>query len=139
MLPTYVVFSIALGEAWILQDPSRHSYALQQLDQVWPLAGTGVLLIALGSWLACGLLVHSRVVAATALATGAVAYFLLGVIFVYDAGYQPTDTFPFFRAGVPEASLSAPFWPWFVMVAHLASLLSLTRDEVGDFRERSRR
>lgn len=132
MLPVYVLFSGALGLVWLLQDTNRTNRSLTALAAHWPVPATGAVLVVLAVLILGSLLTRLRVAAAVAVAAAGMAYLVLGVIFMGPLGLGLTLGWPLLQIRNPAASLSAPFWPWFVAVAHFASVASLVAEESTD-------
>ena len=134
MFPTYITFSGALGLTWLLQDQDRTNRSLTALATWWPVPYTGAILASTALTLAAALATRSRLLGALALAAGVVEYALLGFVFLTPLQLHLAWGWPFIHIGAPDASLSAPLWPWFVAMAHLASLVSVLLDEFTDAR-----
>lgn len=129
MLPFYVVFDLALGATWMLQDESRTNPSLQSLRNVWPLHGTSAVLFALAGLLVLGLIARKRIVVGIALAAGAVFYLMLAIIFCIPIITSVQASWPFFELGDRTASLSAPYWPMMPAIAQVASMVTVAFEE----------
>jgi hypothetical protein len=131
MLPADATFGAALGLTWALQDSSRTNVSLTAIAGFWPVPYTGWLVVAVAALIVAGMLTNERWVAGLGLAAGVVLYTVLGLVFVAPLELGWGGDAPFLTVGV-GVSLSAPYWPWYLAVAHLASLVSLAQDEFSD-------
>lgn len=119
MLPAHIIFSTWLGLAWLLQADIRTAVpALYALRNLWPIQATGVVMLAVGIAALAGVLSHQRPLAAVALGMGALTYLGLGAAIGWSSLHS-------------GGSLSAPAWPLYVAVCHMASMVSLARDSAN--------
>src|SRR5689334_18669953 len=120
MLPVDAVLSLWIGAAWFFQDNVRtHVPALYAVRAVWPIEATGALIFTVGALIVVAMFTRKRVVGATMVLAGCFCYLLLSVAIAVSVWTQP-------------ASYSAPAWPLYVALAHLATALSLAADEFTD-------
>lgn len=133
MLPFYILFSLALGLTWLLQADSRTNTSLAALENVWPLRGTGVVLLVLALALAAALITKNRALCGLALLAGSVAYSALAAVFCLPLELDLVWGWPFLEVGNPAASLSAPYWPVIMVVAQFASAISVIFEEQGTY------
>lgn len=130
MLPVDVLFSVALGLVWALQDPSRTSPALQAIRDNYSPRAVGWCLVTIGLIILVGMVTNHRGLCAVGLAAGAATYLILAVIFVAGILHPHlSDAWPFIVTGRSHATLSGSLWPLYLVAAHLASLISLAFDE----------
>jgi hypothetical protein len=127
MLPAHAAFSLYVGFTWVFQADIRTQVpALYALRDLWPIDATGGVILAVGALQLIGMSAHHRAVEAITLIIGCLAYLLLGAAIAASVWTQP-------------ASYSAPAWPIYVALAHLASALSLVADEWTDAQGINRR
>lgn len=120
MVPAHAAFSGIVGALWIGQSPQRlASPSLSSLADLISLENAGYVLLGQGLLIGAAMLARNRDVAAAALGAG---------VFVYlGLGYLMADA-----TGQPGASYSAPLWPIYVAVGHLATVMSLALDRPDD-------
>lgn len=120
MLPAHALLSGGIGIAWLAQSDVRTRIpALYSLRHIWPIQGTGLLLVCIAALIAVGMATRNRGIAAVMLLAGAGVYLFLAVVIAVSVARHP-------------ASYSAPLWALYVAAAHLASALSLASDEFTD-------
>lgn len=115
-VPAHIILSAWIGAAWVIQDSTRTAVpALYALRSWWPIQVTGFVILAIGLAAAVGLLTGSDTVAAVALSMN-------GLTFLVLAGFVAASLFQ------GPASYSAPAWPLYVAGCHLASVVSIAKD-----------
>lgn len=119
MLPAYVVVATYIGVGYLLAPEQRlQGPALRVARRLLPMDIWGLLAIALAAVVVLAVLTQRRQLVIIALCVGAVAYEFWCVFYAISVIRDPS------------ASPITPIWPFGWGIAHIASAVSLSRDEV---------
>jgi hypothetical protein len=119
MLPAYVIVAGYIGLCYLLAPESRlQGPALKVARHLLPMEVWGVLALALAVAVVLAIATQNRQVVVLALCVGAVAYEFWCIFYAISVIQDPT------------ASPVTPIWPFGWGIAHIASAVSLSRDEV---------